>query len=228
MRVVVSIGGSVLAPDVAAPRVRGHASVVDRLVDAGHDVGVVVGGGGAARQYISTARDLGANEYDLDAIGIAVTRLNARLLLSAIDAETIPEPAPDHETARASLRRGEVAVMGGTVPGHTTDAVSAMLAEAVDADRLVYATSVAGVYSADPNETDDAERFDRLEARELVEVIASLEVAAGSSAPVDLLAAKLIQRSGIPAVVLDGTDPERVYAAVETGTVEGTEVVPDG
>lgn len=226
MRVVVSIGGSVLAPDLAADRVEQHAAAIDELVADGHEVAVVVGGGDVARQYIGTARDLGATEYDLDALGIDVTRLNARLLVTALESSATPEPAETHEAARASLRRGEVAVMGGTVPGHTTDAVSAMLAEMVQADLLVYATSVPGVFSADPNVDDEAERFDTLTASELVDVISSIETTAGSNAPVDLLATKIIERSGLRAVVLDGTDPQRIVAAVE-GAFDGTEVVPD-
>ena len=227
MRVVVSIGGSVLAPNLASGRVRDHAAVIDELAAEGHEVAAVVGGGGVAREYIETARELGATEYDLDSLGIAVTRLNARLLIAALGSAATPEPAESHESARASLRRGEVAVMGGTVPGHTTDAVSAILAEMVDADLLVYATSVPGVFSADPNEHADAERFGRLTANELVDIIARLETAAGSNAPVDLLAAKVIERSGLRAVVLDGSEPNRISAAVAGSEVDGTEVIPD-
>jgi uridylate kinase len=226
MRVIVSIGGSVLAPDLDSDRVDAHADVIDGLVDEGHEVATVVGGGGVARRYIGTARDLGATEYDLDSLGIDVTRLNARLLIAALDRAAIPEPAKSHEAARASLRRGEVAVMGGTTPGHTTDAVAALLAEMVDADLLVFATSVPGVFSADPNADADATRYDRLTAAELVDVIASIETAAGSNAPVDLLAAKIIERSGLHAVVLDGSDPSRVASAV-AGDAHGTEVRPD-
>lgn len=227
MRVVISIGGSVLAPDLEAHRVEAHADTIDGLFAAGHEVAAVVGGGSVARRYIETARELGATEYDLDSLGIDVTRLNARLLITALEHSATPEPAESHEAARASLRRGEVAVMGGTTPGHTTDAVAALLAEMVSADLLVYATSVPGVFSADPNESDSAERYDRLTAGELVDVIASIETAAGSNAPVDLLAAKIIERSGLRAVVLDGTDPSRIADAV-AGDVEGTEVVSDG
>jgi uridylate kinase len=227
MRIVVSIGGSVLAPDLVADRVEAHAAVIDELADDGHEVAAVVGGGDVAREYIGTARELGATEYDLDALGIDVTRLNARLLITALERTAISEPAESHEDARASLRRGEVAVMGGTVPGHTTDAVSALLAEMVEADLLVYATSVPGVFSADPNRDSDAERFDRLTASELVDVISSIETSAGSNAPVDLLATKIIERSGIRTVVLDGNEPERVAAAVGGDDFDGTEVVPD-
>ncbi|MFQ3285460.1 MAG: uridylate kinase [Natronomonas sp.] len=226
MRVILSIGGSVLAPDLDADRVDAHADVLDGLVDDGHEVAAVVGGGGVARRYIRTARDLGATEYDLDALGIDVTRLNARLLITALESSATPEPAESHEAARASLRRGEVAVMGGTIPGHTTDAVAALLAEMAEADLLVYATSVPGVFSADPNADDGAERYDELSAGKLVDVIASIETAAGSNAPVDLLAAKIIERSGLRAVVLDGSEPSRIADAV-AGDADGTEVHPN-
>ena len=224
MKVVVSIGGSVLAPDLDADRIARYAAVIEDL-DADHEVGVVVGGGTVAREYIGAGRALGANEIELDQLGIAVTRLNARLLVTAFDDRASPTPPEDYERGREALRRGDVPIMGGTVAGQTTDAVSAAFAEYVDAGLLVYATSVDGVYDGDPGEDADATKFDVLSAGELVDVIADIEMAAGSKAPVDLLAAKLIQRSELRAIVLDGTEPERVGDAV-AGDHGGTEIVP--
>jgi uridylate kinase len=227
MRVVVSIGGSVLAPDLDADRVAAYAGIIEDLVESGHEVGVVAGGGTTAREYIGTARDLGANEIELDELGIAVTRLNARLLIAALGETAAPSPAETLEDAETALRRGEVAVMGGTAPGHTTDAVGTALAESVDADLVVYATSVPGVFDADPNADGDATKFDELTADELVDVVRSIDIEAGSNAPVDLLAAKLLQRSGLRGIVLDGTHPEAVRRAVDSGEHEGTEIVPE-
>jgi len=45
---------------------------------------------------------------------------------------------------------------------------------------------------------------------------------------VDLLAAKIIQRAGLRAIVLDGTDPEAVAQAIRTGEHDGTDVLPNG
>ncbi|WP_435186078.1 UMP kinase [Halobellus sp. EA9] len=228
MRVVVSIGGSVLAPDLDARRVEGHAAVVERLADEGCEIGAIVGGGGVARDYIGAARELGANEVQLDQIGIDVTRINARLLIAALGSQVDPKVAHDYEEAGDALRRGDVSVMGGIMPGQTTDAVAAALAEYVDADLLVYATSVDGVYSADPSADDGAEKYERLTAGELVDVIAPMSRDAGASAPVDLLAAKLIERAEMRTVVLDGTDPERIADAVLRGDHGGTDIVPAG
>lgn len=225
MKVVVSIGGSVLAPD-DANRIGEHASVLRSLAEDGHTIAAVVGGGQIAREYIGTARELGANEMKLDELGIAATRLNARLLIAALGELAAETPPADYETASAALRRGEIAIMGGVTPAQTTDAVAAALAEYVDADLLVYATSVQGVYTADPNETQDAEHLEELTPGELVDVIADIEMTAGASAPVDLLAAKIIQRSGIHAIVLDGTDPDRIGTAVRNTDHQGSDITP--
>jgi uridylate kinase len=227
MKVVVSIGGSVLAPDLSADRVGAFADVLQGIDDAGHDLGVVVGGGGTAREYIRTARTLGANEIELDQLGIAATRLNARLLVGAFDDRAAPSPPESYDEARAAMRRDDVPVMGGTEAGHTTDAVATALAEYVEADLLVYATSVAGVYDADPAADPEATAYERLTVGELVGLVGDRELEAGINVPVDLLAAKLLQRAGLHAVVVDGTDPEAVARAV-AGDHEGTDVVPDG
>jgi uridylate kinase len=226
MRAVVSIGGSVLVPEVQAERVRSYAAVIESLDAAGHTLGTVVGGGPAAREYIGAARELGANEVELDQLGIAVTRLNARLLVAALPDLAAPAPPESYDDAREALQRGDVPVMGGTSAGHTTDAVGTALAEHVGADLLVYATSVPGVFDADPNADPDAEQYDEITTGELVELIAATEMDAGSNAPVDLLAAKLLERSGIRAIVLDGTDPAAVEQAIRTGEHDGTDIVP--
>ena len=228
MKVVVSIGGSVFAPDLAPTRIREHAGAIETLGEAGWSTGVVIGGGSVARDYINSARELGANEMQLDYLGIAVTRLNARLLIAALGEAAAPSPPDDYEAAGAALHRGDVAVMGGVAPGQTTDAVSAAFAEYVNADVLVLATSVDGVYSADPKADPDAEKFASLTPAELVDVIADIEMSAGAAAPVDLLAAKLIERAGLPTVVLDGTDPDTIVAAVRDGDHDGTTILPDG
>lgn len=230
MKTVVSIGGSVLVPDLDSGRVAEFADVVESLAAAGHELGIVVGGGPVARQYIGAARDLGANEGELDQLGIDTTRLNARLLLAGLSEDLAAPSIPtDYEEAAEALHRDSVVVMGGVVPAQTTDAVSAALAEYVDADRLVFATSVPGVFDADPNEDSDAERYDEMGASELVELVARGESlgSAGSNAPIDLLAAKVLKRSSIEAIVLDGTDPSAVERAVADDEFEGTRIVPD-
>lgn len=108
--------------------------------------------GRIARYYITTGRELNASEDQLDEMGIAATRLNARLLQLALGSAAEASVPHTVEEAAKQGRKGRVVVMGGTTPGHTTDGVSAALAERVGATRVVNATSVDGVYSADPPE----------------------------------------------------------------------------
>lgn len=228
MRVVISLGGSVLAPELDPDRVAAHADAIESLAGEGCELGIVVGGGGVAREYIGAARNLGANEVQLDQIGIDVTRINARLLISALGPGTRPTPATDYDEAGESLRRGDVTVMGGVMPGQTTDAVAAAFAEYIGADLLVYATGADGVYDSDPAINDDARKFESMSPAELVDVIVPMSRDAGASAPVDLLAAKLIERSSMRSVVLDGNDPQRIQSAVLNGEHTGTDIIPDG
>lgn len=226
MNIVLSLGGSLLGDDFSAERIRSYAAMIHRLHEDDHRIGVVVGGGTPAREYISIGRELGANEIALDYVGIDVTRLNARLMIAAIPDAAVSPPS-SYEEAGSIVREGQVCVMGGVSPGHTTDAVSAALAEFIGADLLVVATSVPGVYEADPRDDPEAKRYDELSVNELVRVVVEVEMAAGSSTPLDLLAAKIIQRSGIRAFVLDGRDPASIETAIRTGAHEGTTIVPE-
>jgi len=228
MRVVISIGGSILAPELDSNRVAAHAEVIESLAAEGCEVGLVVGGGGVARDYITAARDLGANEVQLDQLGIDVTRINARLLISALGSGVKPTPATDYDAAGDALRRGDISVMGGITPGQTTDAVAAAFAEYVDADLLVYATSTDGVYDADPEADPEAIKYTTMSPSELVDLIVPMSRNAGASAPVDILAAKLIERSGMRTVVLDGSEPSNIETAVLGGDHTGTDIIPPG
>ena len=217
MKVVISLGGSVLVgKGFDAERIKAYAEVIEKLAEK-HRIFVVVGGGRVARDYINTARKLGANETFCDCIGIEVTRINAMLLASAI--KNAPREIPkDFGRAYELSANHQVVVMGGTFPGHTTDATAALLAEFIGADILLNATSVNGVYSADPRKDPNAVRFERLTAKELVEIVSAGESKAGSSNVMDLLAAKIIERSGIKTVIFLGT-PENIEKALN-GKVE--------
>src|SRR5437773_1804379 len=160
-KVVVSLGGSVLVPgDDDARYLRDVARLF--LDGTGRVQSFVVsGGGGVARYYIETGRSVGIRERTLDEFGIAVTRLNARLLSAALGGRANREPATSYAAASKLSRRYPIVVMGGTRPGHTTDRVAASLARFGSAARIVNATSVDGVYGADPKKDPDARPHQR-------------------------------------------------------------------
>jgi uridylate kinase len=219
MKVVISLGG-IFFED--AESIKKVAEVLEELAKS-CNLYVVTGGGVIARECIKIARDLGANEAICDYIGIALTRVNAKLLISALR-NAHPEPFSDYkEVAEAKAVKAKIAVMGGVSPGYTTDAVAAILAEYVNADLLINVTSVDGVYDADPRMYPDAKKYDKLTAKELVALTAKEELKAGSRIVIDPVAAKIIERSGIKTVVIDGSNPWNILDAVH-GKHRGTEI----
>jgi uridylate kinase len=222
MIIIISIGGSVLISDLDPGRIREYAQTVKKL-SRQHTIYVVVGGGKTARDYISAARALGANEVECDIIGIDMTRINARLLIAALGSSAYPEPVVRYQDAIAihASQSDKIIVMGGMIPGQTTDAVSAVLAEYVKADLLINATSVDGVYTKDPNIDENAMKLTSITPSELVEIVMRIDMTAGSNSPMDPMAAKIIQRCGIKTIVIDGKDPNNINEAV-AGRHNGT------
>ncbi len=214
MLVVLSIGGSILAKDLDPTTFAAYAEAL-REISEEHGLVVITGGGVAARKYINAARSIGANEVVCDFIGIDVTRLNAQLLIAALGNAAYPEPPQTYKEAELAMASGKIVVMGGVIPGQTTDAVSAVLAEYLNADLMVIATSVDGVYTADPMRDPNAKRFDVMTAKELLDVVISTEMKAGSRSPVDPLAAKIIERCNIETIVMDGQDPASITDVVQ-------------
>ncbi len=214
--IVVSLGGSILFNELSVEKIREYASIFSEVSEK---VAVVVGGGRIAREYIGALRDLGGSETLCDYAGIEVTRLNALLLAQAM--KDAPKVIPkDFREVELLLRSYDRVVMGGTFPGHTTDATAALLAEYMRAERLLIATNVEGVYTDDPAKNPDARLLERLTPEELVEIVRKSKVTAGSKSVVDLLAAKIIERSGIPTLIFKGT-PENLKRALK-GEIVGT------
>lgn len=220
--VVLSLGGSVLIPDDDdLDFLRGIASLLRRL-SADCSMVVVCGGGRIARYYIENGRELGGSEEELDSLGIKVTRINADLLRLALGDRSQENLPTTEEEAVRLLERNRIVVMGGTVPGQTTDAVAASVAELSGADRIVNATSVDAVYSDDPREVGDARRFERLTFDQFLEVLGSREYGAGQTAVFERKGAETARRAGIPVYIVSGRDLEEMERAVKGQQVKGT------
>jgi uridylate kinase len=220
-KVVLSLGGSVLIPGLEEHRIAGYAAVLQEIAGYAR-VYVVVGGGGEARRYITTARELGCSEASADEIGIAVTRLNAMLLAGALGDAACPLIAGSQAEAMAYAATGKIVLMGGITPAQTTDAVAAVLAERCGADLMVNLTSVDGIYTADPRTDPAAKRLDRLTPEQLLGIVGTGSLMAGANTVIDMIAAKVIQRSGIPLLVIDGRDPANLSRALLSGIYSGS------
>ncbi|MCX6697429.1 MAG: UMP kinase [Methanoregula sp.] len=219
--VVISLGGSILIPTLEKNKIEEYVPVLQKIA-ARHRLFVVVGGGGEARRYIEVARRLGIDEGTSDEIGILITRLNATLLVSALRDMAYPKVAESHAEAKKFAEAGKIVVMGGITPGQTTDAVAAVLAERVRADVFINVTSVDGIYSADPKKVKTATRFETLTPTQLLKIVGSTALTAGSNTVLDIVAARVVERSHIPLVVLDGSKPKNLSSAILTGKFTGT------
>jgi uridylate kinase len=222
MILVFSVGGSILS-ELEPQGMRKFADALQDIA-ADHQVFVVVGGGKAARDYIQKARMLDASEAFCDQIGISVTKINAMLLIAALGGSAPPVPLESYSEALQASRAYKIVVLGGLSPGQTTDAVAALLAEYVHADRMIVATSVDGVYTANPEIDPSAEKYNTLTSKDLVFLSMDTELKAGSRSPIDPLAAKIIERSGIPTAVVYGGDVLNLRKGVE-GNHKGTEII---
>jgi len=225
--VVISVGGSILIQDQDdITFIRKLAKVLIGK-SSNHKLFVVTGGGRIAREYIRIARELGASETYLDEIGIDVTRLNGSLLITAIGEHCYHKPAKTIEEALNAIRTHQIVVMGGLHPGFTTDAVSAMVAERVGASRLVNATAVPGVFTADPRKDSSAKQIKKMSYDELIQIVDKSDRGAGPNIVFDPLAARIIKRARIETLICDGRNLSNLMAAIEGQEFNGTIIEAD-
>ena len=160
---------------------------------------LVVTGAGDLKEYIFASGEYG-NQGEQDLVGIAATRLNARTLMTAMEAyPDVPETA---EEIRVAASTGMDVVMGGLTPGHSTDAVAAIAAEILDAD-LYIATSIDGVYDRDP-EDEDANFLEKVSVEDLRDIISGNNEA-GKHELIDSTALEIIERSDIQTKVFEAS-----------------------
>jgi uridylate kinase len=189
-------------------------------VSRDYRVFIVVGGGETARRYITFARELGIKEELLDEIGIAATRLNAILISSILNANaSIPST-----TSEASSMKGKIIVMGGTIPGHSTDTVGAELAEMVSAERFIIATDVNGVYDRDPKRYRDARLFSTIDIDKLMAMCGTGWEMAGKSVIIDGPALEVIKRASFETIVVNGRNLENLKQAIYGRNFVGTRI----
>ncbi len=222
-KIVISLGGSILVPSLESNRIEKYRDLLRNLSEK-YQLFVVIGGGGEARRYISAARSLGIDEATSDELGILITRINASLLLWSLSDLAYPDVCENYTDALKAAESKKIVVMGGVTPGQTTDAVSAVLAERAKAGLLVNLTSVDGIYTEDPKKNSNAAKISHMTPNQLVDIVSGGAMGAGSNNVIDLVAAKIIQRSGIPLIVLDGTNPKALEDALLKGTFSGSVV----
>jgi uridylate kinase len=222
MRLVVRIGGSVVASPVNTELISKYADLLRALKKQRHEIAVVVGGGSLAREFISVAKNLGLDEQAQDEIAISVSRLFAQLFLKKLGNVSGRKVALTLDDAAECLNEGKIVVMGGLKPGITTDAVAALVAERINAKLLVKGTDQDGVYDKDPRKHIDAIKLDHLFLDDLSKVLQLSVHEAGMHQVIDPVAIGILKRGRIKLIVVNGFKPENILAAVQgdkVGTV---------
>ncbi len=230
-RVLLKISGEALAGDkktgldyeVITPICR----AVKRCADAGVEIGIVVGGGNFWRGRSSGAMD----RTRADHIGMLATAMNALALADALEhlgcevrvqtALTMTKVAEPYIRSRAirHFEKGRIVIFGcGTGnPFFSTDTAAALRAAEIEADILMKATMVDGVYDKDPNRYDDAVKY---------ETLTFSEVVSRQLGVMDSTAAALCRDNGMTMLVFDLSKPDNIYDAC-MGKPLGTLVIPE-
>ncbi len=150
------------------------SSQIKPVVDAGVQVAIVVGGGNIFRGL--AAASAGMDRAQADYMGMLATVMNSLALqdslerhgvftrvMSAIEMQAVAEPYIRRRAIR-HIEKGRVVIFaaGTGNPYFTTDTTAALRALEINADCIMKATKVDGVYDDDPNTNPDAVKFDEL------------------------------------------------------------------
>lgn len=172
-RVLVKFSGEALAGDggqgIDTQILKYISQEIKSLVDAGIEVGLVIGGGNIIRG-VTAAKDGIIRRTSGDYMGMLATVINAIAMQeacehaglkvrvqTAIKMEQIAEPYIQRRAVR-HLEKGRVVIFaaGTGNPFFTTDTAATLRAVEIGADVIIKATKVDGVYDKDPNRYDDA------------------------------------------------------------------------
>jgi uridylate kinase len=221
--VVLSVGGSVLRQDRNDARYFSDLADLLRRVAKKVPLLVTTGGGAPAREYIGLGRSLGLTEVELDELGIEVTRLHARLLAGRVGPPTPAAPPTTLAAAAHEAHRAPLVILGGTEAGHTTDGVAALLAARLRAARVVNATSVDGLYDADPTRVPTAKRIPHIDWTRFRAIVrAGTDGSAGQNFVFDRLGADTLAAARIPLRIVAGRDLPNLADALEGRRFRGT------
>ncbi len=202
--------------------------VAEEIAEAtkdGVEVAIVVGGGNIFRGVSQAAK--GMDPANADYMGMLATVINALALRDALENQGVATRVQSAITMQAlaepyirlrairHLEKGRVVIFaaGTGNPFFTTDTTAALRAIEIDADELLKASKVDGVYDADPATNSDASRMTELSYMEFI---------AGELQVMDTTAVTMCKEHEVPIHVFDMTVPGNIVKAVrgdQIGTV---------
>ena len=227
-RVLLKLSGEALAGErgigLDFETLRGFATEVKAIAAMGAQIGMVIGGGNIVRG--SQISKMGMDRVSADYMGMLGTVINALAfqdvleregldtrVMTAIRMEEVAEPYIRRRAIR-HLEKGRCVVFaaGTGNPYFSTDTAAVLRAIQMSADVIIKATSVDGIYSADPKKVPDAKRYDRISYRDVM--TEDLKV-------MDQTAITLCKDNKLPLIVLNIHTPGIVAQALR-GEAVGT------
>ncbi len=177
-RIVLKLSGEALAGGkgfgIDAETVQQIALQIKSAYETGVEIAIIVGGGNIWRG--KTASDMGMERSSADYMGMLATVMNALALQNALEAcgiqtrtqtsihmNQIAEPYIRRRAIR-HLEKGRIVIFGGGTgnPYFSTDTTAALRAAEINADAILMAKNVDGVYNADPRYNPEATKYDEL------------------------------------------------------------------
>jgi uridylate kinase len=226
MVTVISLGGSIVAPDgVDEGFLKDFTSLIGEFLsrDEKQRFIIVVGGGGPARAWQKAYRNLcpSAQNDQADWIGIMATRLNAQLV-KAVMGEWCSQDVVTNPTQVEPLM-GRVLVASGWKPGFSSDYDAVILAERFQAKAVINLSNIEKVYTDDPKKNPDAKAIDSISWEDFCNMVGD-EWVPGKNVPFDPIASKHAARIGLKVICAAGKDLPNLKNILSGGEFTGTTI----
>lgn len=208
--IVIKFGGSLLFSEggkINSQKITEFCNIIKNNKEYDSIV-IICGGGTIARQYIRAIRDFTGNEVLCDLIGIDISRINSRLIITEMKGLAYPQVPTSFEELSLAIGSNKIIVMGGLQPGQSTTSVAMTVAEYIKAEKLVILTDVDGIYDKDPDHYKDAKLLEKISYKALQKLILELstdkQASAGEYRIFDAVSLQILKRSRINVVVMSG------------------------
>nr|QQK86775.1 uridylate kinase [Treponema denticola] len=228
MVTVLSVGGSIVAPDKPDFDFLDKFSKTIRnwlLQDSSRKIIMVIGGGAPARDYqnayrkVCGLRKAPAKNDEADWIGIMATRLNAQLV-KAVFEDLCPNPVV-YDPTTVDMFGGQILVAAGWKPGFSTDNDAVVLAERFSGNLVVNLSNIAKVYTDDPKKNPEARPIDSISWEDFIKIVGT-EWVPGKNTPFDPIASQRAQKAGIKVICAAGKDIENLENILNGKDFKGT------
>ncbi|MDR2103875.1 MAG: UMP kinase [Treponema sp.] len=226
MITVISLGGSIVAPDgVDELFLTEFLSLIRNVLaeDEKRRFIFVVGGGGPARAWQRAYRKIcgGGDDKNADWIGIMATRLNAQLIKALMGEWCVQDVVIDPTQVGAFT--GRILVAAGWKPGFSSDYDAVLLAERFQAEQVLNLSNIEQVYTDDPKKNPDAKPISRISWADFRAMVGE-EWIPGKNVPFDPVASRHAAKIGIQVICAAGRNLENLKNILRGEAFLGTTI----